>query len=266
MNACVETKIVQRALEPFGVELRAERPDEPIYSLGADHLKRLVAEHGVVVLRGFAPLPDKDEFTSYARRFGDLLEWNFGFVLDLFVHDDPRNYLFTNGEVPYHWDGAFAAKVPSLQVFQCLQSPGPGSGGETTFCHTERVIRNAGASERRAWKKISIRYTTDKIAHYGGDIEQRLLDVHPEKDVPILRFAEPVNGLNPLFLEISGLQGQSQKEFLDSFVPRLYAADVLYAHEWRQGDFVLADNHLLIHGRNAFLTNAPRHIQRIHVL
>jgi alpha-ketoglutarate-dependent taurine dioxygenase len=266
MNALAETALASRSLDPFGIELKAEGRYESIHSLDIDHLKQLVADHGVVVLRGFSTFPDKDDFTAFARRFGDLLEWNFGFVLDLVVHDDPRNYLFTNGPVPHHWDGAFAARVPSLQIFRCLQSPGAGAGGETTFCDTARVIRNAGAAQRSAWEKISIRYQTEKIAHYGGVIEQKLVDVHPVKGVPILRFAEPVTGLNPLFLEVNGLEGESQEEFLNGFTPRLYSADVLYAHEWRTGDFVLADNHLLIHGRNAFKTNAPRRIQRIHVL
>lgn len=266
MTALAETSLVSKTLEPFGIELRAEGRNHSIIDLDIGELKHAVDKNGVVVLRGFATLPDKHDFIRFARRFGDLLEWNFGFVLDLVVHDDPRNYLFTPGAVPHHWDGAFGSRTPSLQVFQCLQSPGAGAGGETTFCDTAKVLRNATEKERRAWEHISIRYRTDKVAHYGGAIEQKLVDAHPTKGVPVLRFAEPVIDLNPLFLEIDGLGGESQDEFLGDFVPRLYAPDVLYAHEWRDGDFVIADNHLLIHGRNAFTRNAPRHIQRIHVL
>jgi alpha-ketoglutarate-dependent taurine dioxygenase len=266
MTTVTEITSTRRALEPFGIEIRAEGSDSSIVDLNVGELMRLVAANGVVVLRGFASMPKKDELVSFARRFGDLLEWNFGHVLDLFVHEEPRNYLFTHGEVPFHWDGAFAARTPSLQVFQCLRSPGPGSGGETTFCDTTRVIRDAGSAELRRWENISIRYQTEKVAHYGGEIMQRLVEAHPADDSPILRFAEPVDGLNPLFLEIDGLEGETQEEFLRRFTPRLYAAHALYAHEWREGDFVIADNHRLIHGRNAFRTNAARHIQRIHVL
>jgi alpha-ketoglutarate-dependent taurine dioxygenase len=265
MTALAVATFKSYLLKPFGMELHAEREDDSILDLSAAELRRLVADHGVVALRGFAALPDKSEFMGFARRFGDLLEWNFGHVLDLVVHDDPQNYLFTNGPVPYHWDGAFASAVPSFQIFQCLQSPA-GGGGETTFCHTGRVIRGGTAAERSTWDKISIRYRTDKVAHYGGDIEQKLVGTHPVTGVSVFRFAEPVDGLNPLFLEISGLEGQSQDEFLRGFVPRLYADDVLYAHEWQNGDFLIADNHLLIHGRHAFKVNALRHIQRIHVL
>ena len=46
----------------------------------------------------------------------------------------------------------------------------------------------------------------------------------------------------------------------------LYAPENFYAHEWQEGDVVVADNFSLLHGREAFETKAPRHLRRVHVL
>ena len=46
----------------------------------------------------------------------------------------------------------------------------------------------------------------------------------------------------------------------------LYAPECLYAHAWQAGDLVVADNYSLLHGREAFTSGAPRHLQRVHVL
>ncbi len=258
-------------LAPYGLLLQAGA-DTDVTALEPALLERLALEHRIVVLRGFGAL-DKAGFEAFGRRFGVLLEWNFGFVLELVVHDAPSNYLFTRGNVPYHWDGAFAEVVPRHQLFQCVEAPKAGSG-ETTFCDTVRVVERTAPAERAAWERIAIEYRTDKQAHYGGQIRRPLLQPHPLTGATTIRFAEPLNGesvqLNPLFLEIFedgvALGEQRAREFLASFVPRLYEPAVFYAHPWRSGDFVLTDNHALLHGRRPFFASPRRHIQRLHVI
>lgn len=252
---------------PFGAVLQMRRPGRGFDALPVAPLRALLQEHRLLVLRGLAPLPDRDAFAAAAARFGELLAWNFGHVLDLVVQPDPKNYLFTREAVPYHWDGAFAAATPALQVFRCLQAPPPGAGGETTFCDTVRLLATASAAERARWSRLVVTYRTDALAHYGGCVTRPLVDRHPLSGEPVLRFAEPVvTGLNPVTVEIDGLDGESQDAFLAGFVPRLYAPEVSTAQAWQAGDIVLADNHALIHGRRPFAADAPRHLQRIHVL
>lgn len=258
-------------LAPYGLLLQAAGGAD-VTALEPALLERLALAHRVVVLRGFGAL-DRAGFEAFGRRFGALLEWNFGFVLELVVHDAPSNYLFTRGNVPYHWDGAFAEVVPRHQLFQCLEAPQAGSG-ETTFCDTVRVVERASAAERARWERIAIEYRTDKQAHYGGRIRRALLQPHPLTGATTIRFAEPLNDesvqLNPLFLDVfedgAALDERQAREFLAGFVPRLYEPPVYYAHPWRSGDFLLTDNHALLHGRRPFFASPKRHIQRIHVI
>jgi alpha-ketoglutarate-dependent taurine dioxygenase len=255
-------------LEPFGLLVRPRDPEVSVVDIPPTVLARWAGQGRVLVLRGFPSL-DKDSFLRFAQTWGPLLEWPFGYVLDLEVHENPDNYLFTPGAVPFHWDGAFAAQVPSYMFFHCRQAPRAGSGGATTFCDTTRVIEQAPAEVLAGWEAAEIAYTTEKVAHYGGAVTTPLTSRHPITGAPVLRFAEPLDPAeykNPVFVEIAGLSPTAQDELIADLQRRLYAADALYAHEWADDDFVLVDNHAVLHGRQAFAANSPRHLQRIHIL
>jgi alpha-ketoglutarate-dependent taurine dioxygenase len=271
-QSVLQGAIATQPIAPFGIELAVAYPMD-VADLSIDHLKSLVLEHQIVCLRGFRSL-DKTDFIEFAKSFGGLLEWNFGYVLELFVHEQPKNYLFTNGNVPYHWDGAFAKAVPWLQCFQCLEATEPGSGGETIFCDTTKALANATPEELALWRSIEITYRTDQKAHYGGEKTQKLIESHPMTGKPTIRFAEPMNAetvdLNPVFLDIRQdgrlLNERESSDFLAAFLRRMYASDVVYTHTWQDGDFLLTDNHALLHGRRPFFSSTRRHLQRIHVM
>lgn len=261
-------KLTVEPVEPFGLMVRPTEPGISITDVPPHTLARWCGEAKVLVLRGFEPL-DKESFLGYAQSWGQLLEWPFGYVLDLQVHEDPGNYLFTPGPVPYHWDGAFAAKVPSYMFFHCRQAPTRGSGGATTFCDTTRVLEQAPDEVVTRWKDTQVRYVTEKVAHYGGDVTTPLSSLHPITRERVIRFAEPLDPAeykNPVSVEIPGLDKESQEALISDLQQRLYEPDAMYAHEWADGDFVLADNHTVLHGRQAFHADSPRHIQRIHIL
>ena len=118
-------------------------------------------------------------------------------------------------------------------------------------------------------ESIEIIYRTDKKAHYGGEIRQKLV-TRNDKGVPIIRFAEPLNEdsiqLNPIELEIVGMSEVQKNDFLKDFIPRLYDPKVCYQHQWKTGQFVLANNHILLHGRNSLKNNSKRKLQRIHII
>lgn len=252
----------ETTLQPFGLKLEGQGR---LAQIPVDELRQLVEEHRLVVLRGFEPL-ERDAFVAYARTWGPLLEWNFGEVLELEVADDPKNYLFTTGDVPLHWDGAFAEQEPQFQLFQCRQAPLAGTGGETVFCESMQPIARASEEQRQRWQRISITYKTDKLAHYGGEITSPLITPHPKNGSPRLRFAEPPGpetaDLNPLHLEIDG----GDENLIEEMRALLYSSENCYQHAWQDGDYLLADNFALLHGRRPFSAHSPRHIQRIHLL
>ncbi|HEX8136645.1 MAG TPA: TauD/TfdA family dioxygenase [Pyrinomonadaceae bacterium] len=252
-------------LRPFGVVAGSEQPGESLDAVPVSALKALVDEHRVVVLRGFAPLLG-EALPQFCRRLGQLLEWEFGTVNELRIRAEAANYLYTNGAVPFHWDGAFAGLVPRYIFFHCDAAPSVESGGETLFCDSLRLLALASSEERERWRRIRITYTTEKIVHYGGTFTSPLITEHPDDGEEILRFAEPVEDLNPVWLEINGLTAQTEREFLEEMHRRLRDERACYVHKWMDGDVLIADNYRLLHGRRAFTQSAERRIRRVNIL
>lgn len=95
--------------------------------------------------------------------------------------------------------------------------------------------------------------------HYGGRFTSPLIVDN------VIRFAEPVNDLNPVHLDIEGIPGGERSSFLNDMHARLRDERVCYRHQWQDGDILIADNLTLLHGRNAFAANTERLIRRVNV-
>lgn len=266
MNNHEVVRLSVTPLAPFGVLAETTAVGADVRSVPAPVLSPLLEASRILVLRGFSLLDGRD-LVEYCASWGEVLTWDFGTVLELSVHQDPKNYLFTDGDVPFHWDGAFAAAAPSYIVFQCVEAP-VDPGGETVFCDSVRVFDEASDAEKAMWRSMTITYCTEKLAHYGGRVTVPLVSAHPHTALPRLRYAEPLDSgrfLNPLSVEVTGLPSEQQDEFFEEMRRRIYQPDVCYAHRWHQGDLLIADNHALLHGRRAF-RGARRRLQRVHIL
>lgn len=55
---------------------------------------------------------EKDRMITEAEKFGELLHWGFGPVLDVKVNENPKTSVLSTGHVEMHFDGIFRA-VPS---------------------------------------------------------------------------------------------------------------------------------------------------------
>jgi alpha-ketoglutarate-dependent taurine dioxygenase len=254
-----------RALSPFGLEViaaaRATGPEE----IPSPTLKDWIAKDRYVLLRGFAPL-STESMTRLALTLGKTLEWEFGAVNELVAKPDAKNYIYTTGAVPFHWDGAFIGKIPHYILFSCEVAPPEDSGGETIFCDGAHLLRSATPEQRASWRTTSVTYSTDKVVHYGGSFTSPMIAPHPVSGEETLRFAEPVLDLNPVTLEIPGRTSQQRDALVAAMAKLLRKPEYFVAHQWRAGDVLIADNHALLHGRNAFVHAALRHIRRINIL
>lgn len=260
-------KLKHTPLRPFGRIIEAAGGDARIEDIPVETIARWTVESRVLVLRGFKLLPTQ-EFADYCRQWGEVLKWEPGEVVDLVVEDNPKNYLFDSGDVPFHWDGAFVEADPRYFFFQCLDVT-PGVGGETVFSDTSRVYRDADDELRERWSRISMTYSTDKVVHYGGEVTERLVSQHPATGLPVLRFAEPLSAetyKNPVYVKVNGIDESEADQFLADLAERVHRPEYCYDHDWQTGDIVIADNFSLIHGRNAFTGPTRRHLQRVEVI
>ena len=251
-------------LEPFGIVVESVEKCADVTVMEPIEIRDLVVANRVVVFRGFERL-DVDAFPQFCSRFGKVLEFDFGVVNELRASPDATNYLYTNAEVPFHWDGAFIGKIPRYIFFHCDDAPASGSGGETLFTDTTLMLKAAPAEKLAKWREIEITYSTDKVVHYGGSFSSAMIGTHPDGDERVIRYAEPVMDLNPVRLEIRGIGEGERDAFLSDMHARLNDERVCYQHAWEAGDILVADNHSLLHGRRGFDSAAKRRIRRVNI-
>jgi alpha-ketoglutarate-dependent taurine dioxygenase len=253
-----------RALDPYGLEVAASSLI-PVARVDPATLKEWIAKYRYVLLRGFEPL-STEAMTALARTLGNTLEWEFGAINELKAKPDAKNYIYTTGAVPFHWDGAFVGKIPHYILFSCESAPSENSGGETIFCDGAKLLRGVSAEQRATWQKTSITYKTEKVVHYGGSFTSPMIEKHPVSGEETLRYAEPVHDLNPVTLEIPSMSLEQRAGLIAEMAVLLRKPEFCVAHAWRAGDVLIADNHALLHGRNAFREAGARHIRRINIL
>ncbi|MES2526186.1 MAG: TauD/TfdA family dioxygenase [Bdellovibrionota bacterium] len=200
----------------------------------------------------------EDELLNVASALGPLLHWDFGPVMTMRFQKDAANYLFSDEAVPFHWDGAFY-KEPMFLLFHCLESE--GNGGETTFVDTTRLWNSLSSEEQNECLGVTLTYSTEKKAHYGGTITVPLVQKHPLTGETILRLAEKVETeKNPVTLKIDG----ASPDFYERMTSKLY--DNMITHSWEKGDLLIVDNFRYLHGRKALAGNMTRSFKRIQIL
>lgn len=257
------------SLGGFGVQAIPLRP-VPLAELPVEPLRRLVHDHQLVLLRGIPAGPGPDELTAFCARWGQLAAWPFGFVLELREHPDPRDHVFDHGPVPLHWDGMYREQLPEFQIFHCVSAPGQDQGGRTTFAQTATAWERADPPTRQRWARVSGRYHR-ATEHYDSTTRSPLVVPHPTRGYPVIRYQEPADSCGTGFvnhpsLEFTGLPAEQLPALHAGLRSALRAPGNWYAHRWQTDDVVIADNHTLLHGREAFQSQAPRHLRRVHVL
>ncbi|AOM39170.1 tyrosine isonitrile desaturase/decarboxylase [Xenorhabdus hominickii] len=258
-------------VKPFGVLITPNHPEQAITTLSVDALRELARTHLLVVLRGFqSGFTDKEKLTEYTRRWGEVMMWPFGAVLDVMEHSDPSDHVLDNTEIPLHWDGMYKQTIPEFQIFHCVAAPEAAQGGRTTFVNTEKLVIDANDDERDMWKKTSVTYRTSRVTHYGGEVVSPLVCLHPDGKKWVMRYNVPMKKEEGKYsdhhlLVMNGLSLEEQETLENALYERLHDPRYLYAHQWQSGDIVINDNFTLLHGREAFITHSPRHLQRVHI-
>ncbi len=262
-------KLKKTRLYPFGIVLEAEHPGRDVNAVPVQLLRELFREEQLVVLRNFKTFESAEEFSTYCNRWGEVSVWPFGKVLELIERENPEDHIFDHSYVPLHWDGMYRPQVPEYQIFHCVEAPLAHQGGRTTFSNTLLALKNASEEQKALWAKVSGTYQR-KMEFYSSKTVSPVITDHPRRGFPVIRYNEPPDAegsfVNPPDLHFAGVTGEEEILFHRSLREALYAPMNFYAHEWKKGDVVIADNVSLLHGREAFVSQAPRHLQRVHVL
>jgi alpha-ketoglutarate-dependent taurine dioxygenase len=262
--------VKETKLNPFGLLIEPVSRGQHISEVDIAQLRSRFQREQLLVLRGFGTFQKPSEFSDYCESWGEVSIWPFGKVLELIERENPEDHIFDNSYVPMHWDGMYRSEIAEYQIFHCVKAPASDEGGRTTFSHTVLALKNATEEELHLWGRVTGVYQR-KMEFYHSRVTSPVIVKHPYKDVSIIRYNEPPSAkkgafVNPPDLEFVGLDAAELESFHDSLQAALYAPTNFYAHQWQSGDVVIADNFMLLHGREAFTSKANRHLQRVHVL
>lgn len=257
------------SLKPFGVVLESKNNDS-IKDLDIEKLRELFLENQLVLLRGFKTFNGAEEFAQYCELWGEISIWPFGKVLELVEHKNPKDHIFDSSYVPMHWDGMYRPQIPEYQIFHCVQAPLQGQGGRTTFSNTVLALQNASSETKELWNKVTGIYQR-QMEFYDSKTVSPIITRHPYRDFSVIRYNEPPTPekghfVNPSNLEFRGIEPEQLDAFHRGLQQALYHPLHFYAHEWKNGDVVITDNFSLLHGREAYESRSPRHLQRVQVL
>lgn len=265
-----------KKIKPFGVLLSPLKEEDDITKIETNELKRLFYEHQLIVLRGFSTFKNSQKFSDYCENLGKVSVWPFGKVLELIEQENPKDHIFDHSYVPFHWDGMYREQVPEYQIFHCVKAPKASEGGRTVFFHSMKAAHDLPQKIIKDWSSVKGVYER-KMEFYESKVMAPILEKHPFKDHLVIHYNEPHDSKNGKLInipQISFISNESSvikelkelKELKEKMDHLLRDPKYTYAHEWKDGDVVIADNFSLLHGREEFTSKASRHIQRVHVL
>lgn len=269
------------SIQPFGLLLEPckrmlqgcgtpKQSLDHLEDLNVAHLRDLIRQEHLIVLRGFNTFQNTKSFLKFCEVWGEISIWPFGKVLELIEQDNPEDHIFDHSYIPLHWDGMYRTQIPEFQIFHCVKAPLPWQGGRTTFSNTILALKYASSESKKLWNKVTGIYQR-KMTFYNSKTVSPIINKHPHKDFSVIRYSEPPSldkghFVNPPELEFNGVSLDELESFHHSLKQALYAQSSFYAHEWQTRDVVIADNFSLLHGREAFVSQSPRHLQRVHIL
>ncbi|HEY8279937.1 MAG TPA: TauD/TfdA family dioxygenase, partial [Bdellovibrionota bacterium] len=174
-------------LKPFGSVVQATVRGTDVRELDLEELRKLFQRDNFVLLRGFKPFENGEEFASWCERWGTISLWPFGKVLELVEQNNPEDHIFDNNYVPLHWDGMYRPQVPEYQIFHCVKAPGASQGGRTTFSHTVKALESVPARTRELWAKVTGSYQR-KMEFYDSKTVSPIIDKHPQLGFDVIRY------------------------------------------------------------------------------
>lgn len=206
-------------------------------------LRRLLAEHGVIVMRGQAV--DDAGFVDFLRQFGDLMftkgETPLAGFEDLNVisnvgRDSPPRSVF-------HVDTSYLRCPPAYTALRAVEIP--SKGGQTLFTNQYRAYETLPSEVRN----ILIGRT---ITHVVTGLELGPNDEAAAEHPACKR--HPISGRTALYLStpqrcvaVSGMRRTEAAELIEFLYAHSTAPENTYRHVWASGDVVMWDNRCVLH-------------------
>ena len=262
----------------FAVEIRGLNLWEPLAASDLDRLRRLYAEHGVLVFRRQSL--SENEYADFCAAFGPLertvrTDWasrvrpEVGLITNL--KDGSGNALggLGDGELKWHSDQSYMVNPATGAGLYAVEIA--NEGGRTYWANL--VEAYAALPERLKHavegKNAVFRYQKRLDLYKGADQKMPEESKNRTPDVihPLVH-THPLLGKKALSLDPTtsiGIVGMSEAEavrLLDEVADFATRPEFVYAHDWQVGDTLLWSNGFTLHRRDPFPAAERRLMKR----
>lgn len=222
-------------------------------SLRLKWLKK-IASIGVAFLSGVPP--EDSKVLEIAALVGWVRDTNYGRVFDVRAISKPNNLAYTELALGLHTDNPYRDPVPGLQILHCLK--GSQKGGASLLVDGFRAADVLKTRRPAAFEMLAstpVRFEFSDINTYLS--AERPIIQQNNREIEAIHYNS--RAMAPLQIPATNIP-----EFYDAY--RAFAT-VLREHaqvlvtSLNVGDVVVFDNRRILHGRTAFSSDDPRHLQ-----
>lgn len=229
-------------LTPVGAEVTRLRVG-PLGERETRECKQLLAEHGVIVMRGQAA--EDPQFLDFLRSFGEPVFTvgetpvpgfpNLNVISNVGRATPPRS--------TFHTDTSYVRNPPAYTALRAVNVP--RHGGQTLFTNQYAAYDTLPEQVR---ERLAGRTITHVVTGLELDDDQETSAVHP-----IFR-VHPLSGRTALYLstpercaEVSGMSPAQAADTVSYLFDHSTSAPNVLGHSWSPGDVVMWDNRCVLH-------------------
>ena len=220
---------------------------------------RRLARHGLALLHDCGTA--EGTVTEVGAAIGFVRETNYGRLFDVRAEPDPESLGFSPAGLSVHTDNPYREPCPSVQLLHCLRAA--PEGGASRFVDG---FAAAGRLREEDPDSFELLTTIDVTFRFHGDgVDLRA--ARPLIELDRSRGLRAVS-VNNRSMEAPRLPTATAARFYAAyrrFVEVLARPDHAVEITLRPGELVAFDNRRVLHGRRAFLSTAPRHLQGCYV-
>jgi taurine dioxygenase len=229
-------------MTPIGARLTGLRVDTLDAGTVAE-VRHLLAEHGVVVLRG--QHADDAGFVRFLRSFGPTMFT----VGEIPVPGHPELNIVSNvgrGKPPrstFHTDTSYVRNPPAFTALRAVAVP--ERGGQTLFTNQYAAYDTLPVDIRHELQGRAITHVVTGLQLGPADersAAHQIFNVHPVTGRTYLYLSTPKR-----CARISGMSSERAADFVDFLFTHSTRADNVYRHTWAPGDVVVWDNRCVLH-------------------
>src|SRR5262245_268819 len=261
--------VAAASLTQSGAGVLVEDPDVKAPGF-PDRMRALLERHRFALLRG--GLPTLQDAIDAMRRLGPLNEAQARREGALIIEAGADEEVFrSHGALPLHKDGLLTGFDVAIVGIYCVQFRDV-VGGRTLVSDVHAALEEVPAADVELLRRQGLDgLAVDNTGHYRSDFasdwhhfpafrtrpgnETRLSLGLPHAPGERESWRVRVAGVSPE--ESARVLGALRRAFLDE--------RYLYVHDWREGDLLLMDNDVVMHGREAFEATSRR-LANIQVL